>query len=268
MAVKIITLCVLAAFVDLTTEGPKSLHEEKYWIKELQLNEDDRQCILPNQWLNDKIINVAQKLLKRSHPEVNGLQKTYLGETLTYTIERGKFVQILHINGNHWITISNVFSQRNEIISVYDSFSSIDLPVKAKEQIAALICCPDKYFLLEFQSVSKQRGGSDCGLFSIAFATAICFKINPVAVDFKQEDLRGHLFMCLEDRKMVPFPSRKKKIENCLSKVKISVYCECRQIEIGRMIMCDGCQEWYHQGCVYIPKNAKKIKWYCHRCKI
>ena len=42
MAVKI-TLCVLAAFVDLTTEGPKSLHEEKYWIKELQLNEDDRQ---------------------------------------------------------------------------------------------------------------------------------------------------------------------------------------------------------------------------------
>ena len=95
---------------------------------------------------------------------------------------------------NHWITISNVFSQRNEIISVYDSFSSIDLPVKAKEQIAALICCPDKYFLLEFRSVSKQRGGSDCGLFSIAFATAICFKINPVAVDFKQEDLRGHLF--------------------------------------------------------------------------
>ena len=92
------------------------------------MNEDDRQCILPNQWLNDKIINVAQKLLKRSHPEVNGLQKTYLGETLT-----------LHINGNHWITISNVFSQRNEIISVYDSFSSIDLPVKAKEQIAALI---------------------------------------------------------------------------------------------------------------------------------
>ena len=97
----------------------------------------------------------------------------------------------------------------------------------------------------------KQRGGSDCGLFSIAFATAICFKINPVAVDFRQEDLRGHLFMCLENRKMVPFPSRKKKIENCLSKVKISVYCECRQIEIGRMIMCDGCQEWYHQGCVY-----------------
>ena len=94
MAVKIITLCVLAAFVDLTTEGPKSLHEEKYWIKELQLNEDDRQCILPNQWLNDKIINVAQKLLKRSHPEVNGLQKTYLGETLTYTIERGTVIVV------------------------------------------------------------------------------------------------------------------------------------------------------------------------------
>ena len=47
------------------------------------------------------VIDAAQVLLKEGYPEIGGLQRTTLGHTLTYAVERGKFVQIVHVRGNH-----------------------------------------------------------------------------------------------------------------------------------------------------------------------
>lgn len=53
-------------------------------------------------WLTDAVINAAQTLLKRKYTYVGGRH-------LTFAIKRGTFVQILHVHGNHWITISIMF---------------------------------------------------------------------------------------------------------------------------------------------------------------
>jgi len=37
-----------------------------------------------------------------------------------------------------------------------------------------------------YQSVQKQEGGDDCGVFSIAFATALLHNQNPVNMQFVQ----------------------------------------------------------------------------------
>ena len=52
----------------------------------------------------------------------------------------------------------------------------------------------------------KQTGVKDCGLFSIAFTTAIAFGQNPTKQKFQQQSMRAHLVNCFEKKKMTPFP--------------------------------------------------------------
>ena len=52
----------------------------------------------------------------------------------------------------------------------------------------------------------KQAGVKDCGLFSIAFATAIAFGQNPAKQTFQQQSMRAHLINCFESKKITPFP--------------------------------------------------------------
>ena len=38
-----------------------------------------------------------------------------------------------------------------------------------------------------------------------------------------------------------------------------------------KMVMCDGCHEWYHEQCEVIPIaawNDPDLKWYCGLCKL
>ena len=52
----------------------------------------------------------------------------------------------------------------------------------------------------------RQKGDKDCGLFAIAFATAIAFDENPVKKRFKQESMRTHLAACFHCNKITQFP--------------------------------------------------------------
>ena len=49
----------------------------------------------------------------------------------------------------------------------------------------------------------KQKGATDCGVFAIAFATAIAFGINPSKLKLKQEAMRAHLVYCFSAKKDV-----------------------------------------------------------------
>ena len=57
----------------------------------MQLFVADRQSIVAGEWLTDAVIDAAQVLLKEHFPEMGGLQRTTLGHTLTYAVERGEF---------------------------------------------------------------------------------------------------------------------------------------------------------------------------------
>ena len=56
-----------------------------------------------------------QKLLQREF-SVGGLQDPGYGIGCKFTMQKGPFVQILHINGNHWICVSNIMSKKGMII--------------------------------------------------------------------------------------------------------------------------------------------------------
>ena len=65
-----------------------------------------------------------------------------------------------------------------------------------KEEIAALLNTSKDKITLQYMSVKHQYGGSDCGLFALAFATALCVGLDPTACKFKQELMREHFSSC------------------------------------------------------------------------
>ena len=56
-----------------------------------------------------------------------------------------------------------------------------------------------------------QAGGSDCGLFAIANATALMVKKDPGKFFYDQKKMRRHLFECLGKRKITLFPVKRER---------------------------------------------------------
>ena len=87
------------------------VNEKWVEVESIGLNTQDRNTILSvTGWLDDRIINAAQTLLKL-HFSTPGLQYTTLGSNLSFDIIKADFVQILHNGANHWVTVSNLDAQ-------------------------------------------------------------------------------------------------------------------------------------------------------------
>ena len=222
--------------------------------------------------MTDNVITAGQMLLKAAKPEIRGLQDTILGETLAFDIARSEFVQVLNVSKNHWITVSNIGCQKGHI-DVFDSLPST-ISTRTKQQIAA-ICFSDKSSItVHISSVQRQYGGNDCGLFSLAFATSLCFGEEPSKTCYHQDQLRSHLLHCLEKRVMTPFPKnagRKRQQRKAeIANFQFNIYCYCRQPEDeDPMIQCERCNEWFHKDCINAPAKVWKKKnepWTCKNC--
>ena len=114
-------------------------------------------------------------------------------------------VQIIYCKTrHHWIVASTSNCALGEV-RVYDSiFQYSD---KETEQIiTSLFQFGSNKLTLKVAHSQKQKGGTDCGVFAIAFATAIAFEMNPSKLRLKQESLRAHLVTCFHKRHMSLFP--------------------------------------------------------------
>ena len=134
--------------------------------------QSDRDILLsPAAWLNDNIVSAAQKLLKQQLPVRNGFQDPCCGLAYAFQIMSDEFIQVLHNGYDHWLTISTIGAATDEVF-VFDSMYA-SVSTKVKHQIAALLATQSKTIKLSFVDVQKQSGGYDCGLFALAFATAL-----------------------------------------------------------------------------------------------
>jgi len=142
-----------------------------------------RAILLGNQ-LDDAIVSLAQKLLKKQFPNINGLQNSILQAKTQVNSEN----QVVHCCGNHWILASTVHDDSpNRVIIYYSLYDNITLTV-----ICGLFgptAMPD------IVKVQKQHGTADCGVFVIG---ANCFKQELVA-SFNQGLMCHHLIQCLEE---------------------------------------------------------------------
>ena len=84
-------------------------------------------------------------------------------------------------------------------VCVYDSLYS-SAGTRLEAQIASLIQTEEPEISLEFVDVTVQAGTYDCGLFAVAFATALALGIRPEEFQFNQPEMRKHLYQCFEKR--------------------------------------------------------------------
>ncbi len=244
----------------------------KPWIPDLNLTMSDREILRSStSWLTDPLIDAAQKLLKKANPLMSGFQSVTLGLTMSYDVEPGEFVQILHNGHGHWHTISTVGTEHPEV-QMYDSVYSC-CPTSCKAQIASLLATQHTAIKLKYMDVQMQSGGYDCGLFAIAYATALVLGKQPGNFLFDQEKMRPHLLKCFEDGHITMFPTkrarrtgmRKKAVEN------VPVYCSCRMPDLPgcKWLECSKYKEWYHSDtCVQVDAKYvdTKCKWFCPSC--
>ena len=187
------------------------------WMPTIDLNEKDREIIESDSgWMNDKIINAAQKLLK---PSINGLQNTLF--ISTFNDETGSWVinkdwngqsapsAQIHFNGNnHWLlTYQKV---NNGPVYIVDSLKSKrTLNANMTIQISQLYNVDDNYINVIIPDVQRQNNSSDCGVFSIAFLIELLltqFAVDISNIRFDHSLMRKHLLRCLNTETFSVFP--------------------------------------------------------------
>ena len=211
-------------------------------------------------WLDDENINKVMELIKKQFPHLTGLHNCLIGHThQSFPKTDGAFIQILHVNENHWITVQNV--PQLHIVNVYDSIYE-STSEDAKRQIAALLRTKDNQIELKIQNVQYQNECTDCGIFAVAFATDLAHGCNPSKRHYKQDLLRSYFLKSLSQQYMTPFPSTAKRFG--LPKTEyIEVFCTCRLPANGSMVQCSECKERYHTSCI---GTTPTLHWKCSTC--
>ena len=115
------------------------------------------------------------------------------------------FLQILHVDSNHWVVVSTLQSAPGSV-SVYDSLSSNRLSPATREAVTRLLHRQGQEVSICCQDVQQQSGGDDCGLFAIAFSASLCAGEDPTKQHYQQERMREHLKNCLENEEITTFP--------------------------------------------------------------
>ena len=235
--------------------------------------------------LTDESINLAQNHLYEAFPSISGLQDTAIGATQTFNVGSGNFIQILHDGNLHWVCTSNIsFDSPTDVsdINVYDSYNHGYITKMTKWQMATFMFVELPEMDTYIKSVQQQPNGVDCGVFAIAFATALAFGDDPTRKRFNVKKMRHHLRDCLKVKRMSPFPEiagdevGSVKVDACKEKKCVfELFCICRmpyekpKKEDDFMAECDACKEWYHKSCLKIPDRVFKksnSKYLCTTC--
>ena len=96
------------------------------------------------------------------YPHIQGLQEVALGMVLPYSIAKSEFIQIMNTGKHHWVTVSNI-TCNDEEIHVYDCASGCPTNCLLN-QIASIVCTPKDITKLTYIDVQMQQACDDCGL--------------------------------------------------------------------------------------------------------
>ena len=281
--------------IDLTSGYSISSKNMRYFDDDdLKLTNEDIAILMSSTaWVNDAIINASMTLLCRDQSrKFNGLQDVVLAQKEGFVCDPNvdSFLQIIHINGNHWVTISNVFCNSLQFetapghlvrpitsAKVYDSLQilnmkrgTLEYPYTAARSICELTKA-DIAIELVLENVQQQNGGNDCGLFAVAFATCIWKNINPCSMTFDQTKMRKAVLKYLCEHDMTRFIDdivqayHRSPPPEPLQHTQLVLHCHCRLPNDGNLIECKGCKKNFHEKCE--SGNFNSMERHCTLCR-
>ena len=175
------------------------------WLPDLALTSREKGYILNNEYICDRTVDAALKLLQNEHPHISIQSTVYPHTLLVYSIN--ETLHIHHLKNNHFVTTSTLGNPA--VVTIYDSLNSNTLSPDLVQQSKALYS-PDNSLptIRQAHIANTQIGGLDCGLFSIAYAIELAIGNDPATFTFDQSMMRHHLITCLENRRLTPFPKK------------------------------------------------------------
>ena len=172
----------------------------------------------------------------------------------------------------HWLTISTIGATKDANVFVNVSLFRFVTPF-VKQQIASILFTECSTIDLKIMDVQMPAGNADCGLFAIAFATALVSGVLPGSRVFEQKEMRKHLHDCLQQGRPSVFPTAKQRRTALHAKLKTAdsshVFCICKMHELKiAMLKCSQCGMLYHIECTSaLPLSVKRgYNWSCSIC--
>jgi Ulp1 family protease len=169
----------------------------------------------PKFWLNDRVVTFSLKLLRSQFPHVGALFDTTAlacrGRSKRSYVPNKTCVQIMNVGRVHWIAAGRADAE----IVLVDSLNSLEHPLDSEliRQLLNIFVPEDLHPSFDSKTIRIEKlripqiGGSDCGLFSIAIAEALCRGLPVSKMTFDQSKMRGHLFHNLfQEGVITPFP--------------------------------------------------------------
>ena len=152
-----------------------------------------------------------------------------------YNTSSKHFIQIISVESKHWICASNIHCPA-EVVVVYDSKPSCSIGSHdMHKQLAAIMQCSAECMYVRHVNVQRQSGPSDCGIFAIAFAAALCMGIDPYTHCIDQKKSRTHLLKCFEQKHISAFPltetPRRITAKRVATKKTVKLFCVSHAIQ-------------------------------------
>ena len=133
------------------------------------------------------------------------MQCSTLGRVRNFDVVSGEFIQILHTGSDHWVYVSSVGYQPGLVnlydVSLYHDVISQEIEDQTNDLFGRGLIS------LDFVPVQQQSNGSDCGVFSIAFASCLAFATNPSFITFDVARMHSHLIACFKNGRLFMIPS-------------------------------------------------------------
>ncbi len=152
-------------------------------------------------------------LLRQQFPNIGALISCQWGAILQFDrADSQKWIQIINIHNNRWVMAAQGFGINPNNVLLYDSFDTTEPHPHVVHCIAQLCKTPIGKLTISLMPCQVQKDGFNCGVYSIAFSTALAFNLNPSEMRLDTASMRDHLRECLVLKKMEPFPVLKSTI--------------------------------------------------------
>ena len=252
----------------------------RQYVTKASLGEAMERQISGNNRLQHDVVNLSSTIL-REQTKLSGFEDTGL-KWYQFSQIPGKFVQILHVaSEEHWVLLYRGVSEEVNLCDSLFRGENNEYPEDILKSICRIAACSRASLRINCLPVQQQGNAIDCGIFVIAFATDICFHIDPCQSSYDHGKMREHLLTCLQLDEFTPFSKIKRRVKRSRSyHLYENIYCICRQNFTESdtdnpdffMARYMECYDWYHKKCMNINKivflsEKEHKKWKCSQCK-